>query len=126
MFKKFLLFMIMSFTILFASSLQDSIKKLKSAPPSQRYKIMNMIKIRLSKMNAQERAKNMQTLFKALKHKNMHQMQITDSDSKHIIHIHKEHINNKTHQEMKHKNFNENNYKQKDGQNTKHKHKEHR
>ena len=63
--RLFFLFVLLSFA-LFASSLEDDIALFKNAPKEQRYLIMNKIKIRLSKMNAKQRASAMQRLFNSI------------------------------------------------------------
>ncbi len=111
----------------FANSLQDDIAKLHSAPPNQRYKIMNRIKLQLSKMNAKQRTQTIQKLFKAIKtkqhihHKNCNSKHIMMKKEKIIskmINLHKDYDkmynhNNKNNQNKmiknKHQNQNFNN-----------------
>lgn len=99
--KKLLIFVLLNCIFLNASTIQEEILKLKSAPKQDRYKIMNMIKLKLSKMNSHQRAQMVQKLFKAMRHKNEHQK----------IHFEMR-KNNKAMEHMKNFNMHKNNTKQ--------------
>jgi hypothetical protein len=63
MIRVLLLTILLIFNI-FANSLDDKIKELKSAPKEQRYKIMNQIKMELIKLNQSQREQFLQKLLK--------------------------------------------------------------
>jgi len=67
---KFLIFSLLFGVLSYASSLDNKIKELKSAPVEQRYKIMNAIKVELLKLNEAQRYRYMQKLLK--NHKSNH------------------------------------------------------
>ena len=90
MIKSILLFVLLTVVGLNASTIQEDILKLRSAPKEERYKIMNMIKLKLSKMNAHQRSQAIQKLFKAIKHKNnSHQLNTQIMKSNKFKHIKK-------------------------------------
>ena len=100
MFKIIFIIVLLNYLSLFANSLQDDIAKLHSTPPNQRYKIMNRIKLQLSKMNAKQRTQMIQKLFKAIKtkqhinHKNCnskHLMMKKEKIISKMINLHKDH-----------------------------------
>ncbi len=66
--KMFIIFVLFTNIYINASTIQENILKLQSTPKQDRYKIMNMIKLKLSKMNAQQRFQSIQKLFQAMKH----------------------------------------------------------
>lgn len=67
MLKKIFLFIVLLNLSLLASSLEEDIALLKSTPKDKRYILMNKIKLRLSKMNAHQRAVALKNLLKAVK-----------------------------------------------------------
>ncbi len=100
MFKIIFIIVLLNYLSLFANSLQNDIAKLHSTPPNQRYKIMNRIKLQLSKMNARQRTQMIQKLFKAIKtkqhinHKNCnskHLMMKKEKIISKMINLHKDH-----------------------------------
>lgn len=56
--KKYILLMfLVSFSCIYADlSIDAQIKEIKNAPPSERVELMNILKVRLSNMNSQERS----------------------------------------------------------------------
>ncbi len=67
--KIFIIFVLLTnFMFISASTIGEDILRLQSAPKEDRYKIMNMIKLKLSKMNAEQRSQSIQKLFQAVKH----------------------------------------------------------
>ena len=109
--KKLLIFVLLNCIFLNASTIQEDILKLKTAPKQDRYKIMNMIKLKLSKMNSHQRAQMVQKLFKAMKKHKCHE----NMDNKMMMHQ-KMHFemrkNNKAMEHMKNFNMHKNNTKQ--------------
>ena len=84
---------------LISSSLQEDISKLSKIPPSQRYKLMNKIKIKLSKLNAHQRSKTLKQLFKTMKveHKNSNQSMQIHTNKKNNINMKHNTKNNNFH-----------------------------
>lgn len=64
----FIVFVLLFSLFLNASTIKEDILKLQSAPKQDRFKIMNMIKLKLSKMNSLQRSQSIQKLFQAIKH----------------------------------------------------------
>lgn len=71
--KTLLIFVLLTNLCLNASTIQEDILKLRNTPKQDRYKIMNMIKLKLSKMNSHQRSQAIQKLFKAMKQSKSHQ-----------------------------------------------------
>jgi len=80
---RFLIFSLLFGALSFASSLDNKIKELKSAPVEQRYKIMNAIKVELLKLNEAQRYRYMQKLLK--NHKGFHNKYRNRAKDKELI-----------------------------------------
>ena len=104
MLKNILFLTVLLSISVFSSPLQDDITLLKSTPKEKRYLIMNKIKLRLSKMNANQRALAMQNLLKAVHSNKDHQQNSKMMQKQHRNHQKKEMFrlkNNQEHSENK-------------------------